>query len=114
MKLSHYLQGYQAKFSINLDALWSEYDKSNNGYLDRAKSLKFLKELARNIEDQDRARNFDSGSFNQLFNKFDENQNGLLEKSEMAILIKKVFAKTKTDAKREDAISKERQNLNLA
>ena len=72
--------------------------------MDRAKSLKFLKEVAKCIDDPDRARNFDSSAFPRLFNQFDEDQNGVLDKPEMAVLIKKAFAKRQAETKREAAI----------
>jgi len=72
-----------------------------------------VKEVSRYIVNKDRARNFDTTGFAELFKKFDEDHNGVLDKAEMSILIKKVFKKNQSETKREDAKTKERHKLSL-
>jgi glutathione S-transferase len=43
----------------------------------------------------DRVGNYEDAKFESVFKKFDEDKNGYLEKAEMAVLIKKVFAAPK-------------------
>jgi len=90
--LKSHLKNYKVKFFGNkdLDELWSEKDDDKNGWLDKFEAEKFVKEVAR-IIDQDRAKNFDMSEFPKLFEKFDEDKNGYLSKGEMAQFIKIVF-----------------------
>jgi Ca2+-binding EF-hand superfamily protein len=46
-----------------------------------------LDEVARNI-DEKRAQNYKRDQFNNMFEEFDEDENGFLSKAEMATLIK--------------------------
>ena len=41
-----------------------------------------------------RAQNYDEDDFDELFQKFDQDKNGFIEKGEMAVFIKKVFRRT--------------------
>ena len=48
----------------------------------------------------ERSRQYDPAKFDQIFDKFDENNDQFLSKSEMSVLIKKVF---KNDNKKKSA-----------
>ena len=43
----------------------------------------------------DRVLNYKESQFDYLFDQFDEDKNGFIEKSEMAVFIKQVFKKIK-------------------
>ena len=62
----------------------------NNGYLEHAEAKQFIANATYLIR-TDRAENFDPANFDKIFNEFDEDQNGYLDKGELATLIKKVF-----------------------
>ena len=49
------------------------------------------------IIDKDRAVNYEREKFEQLYESFDEDDNGFLTKPEMATLIKRTFKKTHKD-----------------
>lgn len=83
---------YTAKFTKDLDHLWETHDVDQNGYLDRSEARKFVKEIQRVI-DKERAQFYDESKFDALFDRFDENNDRFLSKSEMAVFIKKVFNK---------------------
>ena len=51
----------------------------------------FLNELVTIIETP-RAKLYDKTKYKQLFNEMDEDKNGSLSKSQMAVLIKKTFS----------------------
>ena len=40
----------------------------------------------------ERAVNYNESQFDELFNKFDEDKNGFIDKTEMAVFIKKIFS----------------------
>ena len=44
---------------------------------------------------EERAKNYDESKFEQIFDKYDEDKNGFIEKSEMTTLIKMTFRKPK-------------------
>jgi hypothetical protein len=72
--------------------LWKHHDIDKNGYLDREEARSYVFEISECI-DRDRAKNYDPDNFDQLFNRFDENNDEYLSKSEMATFIKKIFTK---------------------
>ena len=78
-------------------------DSDKNGTLDPTEAKAFMDELQKNCV-EDRKDNYKPDDFENLFNKFDDDKNGFLEKSELAVLIKFVFktpaaAKAKEKAK---------------
>lgn len=89
-----YLANYTAKFTKDIDALWTYHDIDRNGYLDREEASSFVFEISECI-DQDRALNYDPSKFDTLFDRFDENNDLFLSKAEMATFIKKIFTKPK-------------------
>ena len=56
--------------------------------------------------DESRAKNYDKNKFEKLFSEFDEDNDGFLSKSEMAVFIKRVFKKSESAKKAEQAKSK--------
>jgi Ca2+-binding EF-hand superfamily protein len=66
-------------------------DHDHNGWLDKEEAFNFVKILSDCIDDLSRVQNFSWYSFAAIFDKFDEDNNGFLEKAEMAVLIKQVF-----------------------
>jgi len=61
-----------------------------------------MKEINKHVI-AERAHNFDLANFRQLFNNYDEDKNGYIEKSEMGNLIKKTFKKPKAEVDRAKA-----------
>merc|ERR1711908_134235 len=92
MTLKQYLENYSASFSKDIDVLWDTHDIDRNGYLDRKEAKTYLDDIYK-IIDKDRASNYDKAKFDEVFDKFDENGDNFLSKSEMSVLIKKVFKK---------------------
>ena len=88
-----YLANYKASFGKDIDDMWDAHDLDGNGYLDRAEARTFVFEISQCIE-RERAKNYNPLNFDQLFDRFDENKDHFLSKSEMAVFIKKVFNKT--------------------
>jgi Ca2+-binding EF-hand superfamily protein len=60
--------------------------------LDKEECKNFLNELKK-ITNEDRAANYKEENFEKLFEKFDDDKNGFMEKSELSVLIKQVFKK---------------------
>ena len=58
--------------------------------LDRAETKDFIDKIIKHMAPE-RARNYHPEEFDQLFDKYDEDKNGFIEKSEMAVFIKQVF-----------------------
>lgn len=90
--LKTYLSTYSANFSVDIDVMWKYHDIDKNGYLDREEARTFVFEISECI-DRDRALCYDPAKFDSLFDRFDENDDKFLSKSEMAAFIKKVFNK---------------------
>jgi Ca2+-binding EF-hand superfamily protein len=76
------LKNYDCIFKKNLDDLWTELDVDGNGYLDKQEAEPFLDMVALIIQG-DRAKNYEKLKFIELFEKFDEDKNGYLSKTEM-------------------------------
>jgi len=81
------LGDYTKHIKGDVDELWEQKDADKNGYLDREEAKKFLNALS-GIMEPERAANYTDSAFERVFTKFDEDKNGFLEKSEMAVLIK--------------------------
>ena len=95
--LKEYLATYSASFSQDIDEVWLKNDLDKNGYLDKVEAKAFLDQVVK-IIDKDRAGNYDPKQFDVIFEKFDENNDKFLSKSEMSVVIKKVFTKNKPDS----------------
>jgi Ca2+-binding EF-hand superfamily protein len=54
----------------------------------------------------ERGDNYDEANFEKLFQKFDDNGDGFMEKKEIAVFIKKVFKKTDAQKQKEKAASR--------
>jgi len=55
--------------------------------LDRKECRAFINELRKHLSEE-RASNYNEAQFDSLFERFDEDKNGFIEKSEMAVFIK--------------------------
>lgn len=55
--------------------------------LDKEECRNFLNELKK-VTIPERAENYKEENFEKLFDKFDEDKNGFMEKSELSVLIK--------------------------
>ena len=63
--------------------MWDEYDVNGNGYLERDEAKKFIDKISKCIG-KDRAKFYKRDKFDQLFDEFDEDANGILSKGEFA------------------------------
>ena len=62
----------------------------------------------------ERAQNYNQNNFDQLFEKFDEDKNGFIEKNEMVNFIKQTFRVPQADKAKIDAKFKGKNNKSLA
>ena len=93
--------------------MWIKYDDDANGYLDKNESRPFIEHVAK-IIDTPKAKNYQSTKFDELFEMFDEDQNGFLSKAEMATLIKKTFKPNQQSQMQGEALKDQSQtNGNL-
>ena len=100
---------YAKNFTRDLDELWTEVDNNNDGVLDKDETKAFLAIIKKNIA-EDRAKNYDEErDFEKFFTFFDEDNNGYIAKSEMTVLLKKVFAKS-PEAKALEKADKNKKN----
>lgn len=85
------MQGYShISEPAKLDELWGKHDADGNGFLDRDEAKPFLEDV-KGLMSEEKAAFYNTNTFDVQFTKFDEDKNGFLEKSEMGVLIKKVF-----------------------
>lgn len=98
VSLTQLLQGYSENFEIDVDDLWYMVDYDKNGILSKEECKDFVEEL-KTYTVAERGNNYDESKFDEMFDEFDEDQNGYIEKAEMAVLIKRVF-RVKPSAKR--------------
>ena len=80
--------------------------------LDKSETQRFLK-MAKQYTNAERAQNYDETNFNKIFEEYDEDKNGFIEKGEMAVLLKKVFAAPKAETKKAGAKFKAANNESL-
>lgn len=93
------LGNYAKNFSIDLDGLWKEMDKDGNLMLDKSECKSFI-QIVTNFIAPERAQNYNAKDFTKLFNLYDEDKNGFISKSEMAVFLKKVFVIPKNKVNR--------------
>ena len=75
---------------MDIDTLWDDFDKAQTGRLGKNECRTFLTKLAEQTQPERKA-NFNENGFEQLFESYDEDGIGEVEKGEMAVLIKKAF-----------------------
>ena len=68
-----------------VDKIWGEFDRNNNGSLDKAETKAFLKKA---LKDLPPPNEYDEAKFEMTFRSMDKNQNGVIEKAEMATFLK--------------------------
>ena len=60
--------------------------------LDKKELQEFLKEISKHVT-LDRSYNYKEANFDKIFEEFDDDKNGFIQKSEMANFLKKIFKK---------------------
>jgi len=70
-----------------VDRIWSRFDDDHSGELDKEETRNFLKLVLAHCPPPN---NYDETTFDELFVTIDEDRNGLIEKHEMAVFIKKL------------------------
>ena len=71
-----------------VDGIWETYDKDKSGGLDRDETRRFLQETLGKMDD---GTAYKEEEFEETFNQFDLNHNGLIEKAEMAMFIQTII-----------------------
>lgn len=108
VNLTILLGAYAQNFSKDIDELYHYMDSDKNGTLDPTEAKCFMVELQK-IATEDRKGNFKEDGFENVFKRFDDDNNGFLEKSELAVLIKHVF-KTPAEVVARNAAMKKPSN----
>lgn len=103
--LSKIMADYLTNIEGDIDEVWNKSDADGSGVLDKAECRNFMSELKKIVKSE-RAENYDEANFDKLFDQFDENKDGFMEKKEMAVFIKKTFKKTKAQKQKEAAATK--------
>ena len=85
---------YVKRFNGNLDELWNKVDTNKDTYLDKVEAKKFMEELGKIVKPEEKGT-YNMANFETQFDKYDEDKNGVLEKGEMCVFIKKMFTKNK-------------------
>lgn len=75
-----------------VDKIWGDFDKDNSGHLDREECRAFLSTV---LADLPPPNSYDESKFDQTYTAIDKNDNGLIEKNEMAYFIKCLLHPTK-------------------
>ena len=63
-----------------IDEMWDQYDSNNDGALDQKEAIHLINDFTGGIGE---GKTFNATAFNILFNRFDSNQSGLIEKDDM-------------------------------
>jgi Ca2+-binding EF-hand superfamily protein len=110
-----YLEGYKGfkeniGAEIKIDLIWEKRDLDRNGYMDREECRPLLNEIVKIIE-PDRQNNYKPEDYNRIFDEFDEDGNGFMEKAEMSVLIRKVFQKSANQKLREKISGQDQEKL---
>lgn len=75
---------------IIIEDIWKNYDKDNNGTLDKEETRNFTKSTLMQMNDYSESQGFTNADFDECFKDFDKDGNGVISKREMKIFIKKV------------------------
>lgn len=71
-----------------VDLIWFDYDRDRSGALDKEEARDFIRDLLEKIDQIDL---YDETKFDEIFDKFDEDNSESVERSEMIQLIKVVL-----------------------
>ena len=66
-------------------------DPLGKGILDKEKTRIFLKQVHKTIKNQGMRKTYDDSKFDELFDRFDVDMNGFIEKKEMAEFLKYIY-----------------------
>ena len=81
-----------------INQIWSLYDVDGNGSLDKEECKTFVYDYLQMVAvGQDE---FDDEIFNTMFDDFDEDGSGLIEKDEMHLFLKKISGQSKPNKTR--------------
>ena len=65
-----------------IDNIWDKYDEDGNGSLDLDETRVFVQDILKDLGDED-GNIFDEQVYRAMFNSFDEDDSGSLEKPEL-------------------------------
>lgn len=71
-----------------VDQLWVQYDTDGNGYLDRAETMRFVKDSMKEMGVS--MEKLTDEDFEATFSEFDKDNSGTVEKQEMVAYMKKL------------------------
>ena len=63
-----------------IDEMWDQYDSNQDGALDQKEAVDLINDFTGGVGE---GKNFNSTAFNILFNRFDSNESGSIEKEDM-------------------------------
>ena len=67
--------------------IWGEWDKDNNGYLDKVEMKGFIRAT---MAQAGNTNEISDEEFEKIFSEFDIDQSGTIERDEMAVLVKRM------------------------
>jgi Ca2+-binding EF-hand superfamily protein len=70
---------------VVINQIWDAYDADKNGELDKEETRKFVQDTLGNLGGKDE---FSEDAFDEVFQTFDEDNSGTIEKSEMLMFIR--------------------------
>lgn len=91
------------KITRMVKKIFSKYDKDNSGELERKESLKLINDVFKSVG----KRPVTHALFNQIFNQFDVNSDGVLSEAEMSQFVIKYINELEEQALMDEYIDKE-------
>ena len=70
-----------------VEAVWGQYDKDGNGFLDKEECFAFVKDSLREMGQED---NLTEEAYEAAFNEYDADKTGKISRGEMAAYLKKI------------------------
>ena len=81
---------YEEALMETVNNIWEKWDKNENGNLDKAEMRQFVEATLLEAGQDGKAQRLSDEEFNSIFNEFDIDGSGTIEKDEMAILVKRM------------------------
>ena len=81
---------YEDALMETVNNIWEKWDKNANGNLDKAEMRQFVETTLLESGQDGIAERLSDDEFNAIFNEFDIDGSGTIEKDEMAILVKRM------------------------
>ena len=89
-------------FKKDLDLIWEARDVNNDGLLQRDECKLFLSQVQKTVKDSNVKKRYRTYEFDALFDQFDEDGNGYIEKREMVQFLQFIFLDSDQNTKAEN------------